>query len=35
MWHLLRNDPMPGDPNEQYFQAVRALTAKKWLDSAK
>ena len=35
MWHLLRNDPLGDNPNERYFQAVRGLTAKKWLDSVK
>ena len=33
MWHLLQEEPVTGDPNERYFQAVRDLTAKKWLDS--
>ena len=33
LYHLLRKDPMPGDPNERYLQSVRDLTAKKWLDS--
>jgi hypothetical protein len=34
IWHLLRKDRVGDDPNERYFQAVRALTAKKWLESA-
>lgn len=35
MWHLLREDPMSGDPHERYFQALRVLTAEKWLKSAR
>jgi len=34
-WHILRNEPVSGDPRERYFQAVRTLTARQWLDSAK
>ena len=34
IWHLLRKDPVGDDPNERYYQAVRALTAKQWLESA-
>jgi hypothetical protein len=35
IWRLLRNEPVGSDPNEPYFQAVRALTAKQWLESEK
>ncbi len=34
-WRLLRNEPVGSDPNEQYLQAVRVLTAKRWLESAR
>lgn len=34
-WRLLRNEPVSSDPHERYFQALRVLTAKQWLHSAK
>jgi hypothetical protein len=35
LWRLLQKEPIAGDPNEQYLQGVRDLTARKWLDSMK
>lgn len=34
-WRLLQKEPIAGDPNEAYLREIRAVTAKKWLDSAK
>jgi hypothetical protein len=35
MSSLMRDGLGPGDPNERYYQALRAFTVADWLDSAR